>query len=127
MALVITHLQRAADSLARALEQPLNEFTRDAAIQRFEYTFELSWKMIRRCLVQELGFSESPGMTRRELFRLAADQKLIQDPEAWFQFQEDRNRTAHMYSENIAKQVHATATQFLPEARFLLKALESYV
>lgn len=126
MALVLTHLQRASDSLARALEQPLDEFTRDAVIQRFEYTFELSWKMMRRCLIQELGLTEAQSASRRDLFRLAAKQGLIDDPETWFQFQEDRNRTAHVYSENAAKDVYASAAQFLPECQGLIEVLETY-
>ena len=126
MALVLNHLRRAADSLARALEQPLDEFTRDAVILRFEYTFDLSWKMMRRCLIQELGLSDAQGASRRDLFRLAAKEGVIDDPDAWFQFQEDRNRTAHVYSENTAKDVYASAVQFLPQCQSLIEKLGNY-
>ena len=42
-------LRGAVDSLQDAVAQPKNPYTRDATIQRFEYTFELAWKMLRRC------------------------------------------------------------------------------
>ena len=39
--LILEPLEKALDSLQKAL-QPKDEFVRDAAIQRFEYSFELS-------------------------------------------------------------------------------------
>ncbi|WP_448568477.1 nucleotidyltransferase substrate binding protein [Thermus sp.] len=36
--------------LASALAQPKDEFVRDSAIQRFEFTFELSWKTLKTYL-----------------------------------------------------------------------------
>lgn len=47
IALDLTALKMAIRSLIVGIKQPKNEFTRDAVILRFEYTFELSWKMIK--------------------------------------------------------------------------------
>ena len=45
-------LEKAAASLKQALERPpKNDLERDGVIQRFEYTFELCWKFIRRLLL----------------------------------------------------------------------------
>ena len=40
-------LDAALTRLEGALAQPVNEFVRDSAIQRFEFTFELFWKSLK--------------------------------------------------------------------------------
>jgi len=56
--LILTPLTKAVASLELALVQPKNEFVRDAVIQRFEYTYELCWKMLRRYLISDIGVEE---------------------------------------------------------------------
>ena len=68
MTLILTPLQNTLSSLDKALRQPLNEFTRDASIQRFEYSFELCWKMLRRQLIEDHGEVSIQTLTRKELF-----------------------------------------------------------
>ncbi len=50
----ITSLKKAVESFARALNEydkdESNEFVRDSCIQRFEYCYDLSSKMIKRHL-----------------------------------------------------------------------------
>src|SRR3989339_385734 len=55
-------------------------------IQHFEFTYELSWKFIKRFLESELGSSVVDGIPRRELFRIAAEHHLIRHTESWFDF-----------------------------------------
>lgn len=99
----ITSLLKAENSLIAVLGQPKTEFIRDAAIQRFEYTFELAWKTLKRILREQGLVANSP----REVFRLAAQVSLIDDPKQWFAFLDDRNRTTHIYNENIANEIYA--------------------
>jgi hypothetical protein len=65
MKLDFTSLAKAQESLGkaihRALKEPSDEELRDAVIQRFEYTFELSWKMMKRVIESE---SAIPSMKR---------------------------------------------------------------
>ena len=42
--LILNDLNKALLRLDEALKQPENDFVRDAAIQRFEFCFELAWK-----------------------------------------------------------------------------------
>ena len=44
---------RAVQRLREACAQPENEFVRDSVIQRFEFCFELGWKMLRLKLLEE--------------------------------------------------------------------------
>jgi len=39
----LDEFERAIQRLDEALSQPKDEFIRDSVIQRFEFTFELSW------------------------------------------------------------------------------------
>jgi len=62
MALILTHLEKAIVSLKNAIgiaENPpldsLEEYLRDSVIRRFEFTFELSWKLMKRWLRLILG------------------------------------------------------------------------
>jgi len=45
--------QQAVRRLQDACAQPENEFIRDSVIQRFEFCFELGWKMLRLKLLEE--------------------------------------------------------------------------
>ena len=40
-------LETALSRLEKALARPVDEFVRDSAIQRFEFTFELLWKSVK--------------------------------------------------------------------------------
>ena len=53
---------------------------RDGVIQRFEFTFELSWKMLKRYL-EEFGLEKVDGLNNRDLFRVGFEQGLLDDPE----------------------------------------------
>ena len=79
-----------------------SDILRDSVIQRFEYTYEIAWKMMKRWLEANLSASEVDGIVRRELFRIAAQQQLIQDPLEWFQYHQARNMTSHIYDEATA-------------------------
>lgn len=112
-------LRRLEDILCRS---EVDDIIRDATIQRFEYTYEIAWKMIRRHLTW-MGVSEVEQMSRRELFREAAQAGLIGDVEAWFGYHLARNKTSHTYGEEAAAEVFEVARAFAPSARRLLDHL----
>lgn len=120
----LTVLKKAITSLEKVLSQPFNEFIRDAAIQRFEYTYELCWKFIRRHLILSEGGSGIDTLTRKELFRLAADKGLIEDAEKWFTYHYGRNETSHVYNEKKADEIYHVAQLFSHDAKKLLDFLE---
>lgn len=114
-------LKKAINALEVGLAQPKNEFTRDACIQRFEYTFELSWKTIKRYLRLEAGLEEH---NIKNLFREAAQQNLIDNVDHWFGYLKARNLTSHTYNESTAEETYLQAQQFLSSAKYLLNNLE---
>ena len=121
-------LEKAIEQLKSGLNQshadPDNELLRDGVIQRFEYTMDLSWKMIQRYLKHIAQVEESAIRTKKDLFREAGRLRLISNVEAWFGYYEARNETSHTYDPQIAESVFEQAELFLPDAISLLEKLK---
>lgn len=119
----------AAKSSDTAFMQGLDDIARNAirsgVIQHFEFTYELSWKFIKRWLEANVSATAVDGVTRRELFRLAAENKLIVDVDQWMLHHDARNVTSHTYNAKIADRVYRAALAFVQDARRLLEALEA--
>ena len=89
-------------SLDEAIKMEYSEIVRDAAIQRFEYTFELFWKFLRYYLKEYEGAeANSPKSVIRECFA----NKIINEKETiiLFDFVETRNLTVHTYNKKKAE------------------------
>lgn len=115
---------RLRKGIARAESARDDEELRDAVIQRFEYTFELAWKMLKRRLEADAAVpSAVDRMSFRDLLREAAEKGLVADPERWMFYREQRNLTSHVYDADKAAEVYQTACAFVHEAQRLLTAL----
>jgi nucleotidyltransferase substrate binding protein (TIGR01987 family) len=129
MHLDLSPLRQALASLERGLARRrtnlADEEVRDGCIQRFEYCFELSWKMLKRQIELELGnTAEVDGYSKRTLFRVAAERGLIASPEPWFVYLVQRNKTSHAYDAQVAMEVAAELEAFAVDAQSLLATLE---
>ncbi len=131
MPLDLSSLKKAVDSLDRALEVAAGpatpgqqEVLRAGVIQNFEFTYELCWKFMKRWLELNAGAAVADGATRKELFRLAAESRLITGVENWFRYHAARNETAHTYDPAKATEISRLAAPFAGDARRLLEALE---
>mgnify|MGYP001233739368 CR=1 FL=1 len=98
-----TDLRTALERLGEALREPESDIVRDAAIQRFEFSFELFWKALKARADDEGLRVVSP----REALRAAFQLSLLDDDEQVFQMLEDRNRTSHLYNAVMAEEVFA--------------------
>jgi nucleotidyltransferase substrate binding protein (TIGR01987 family) len=107
------------------LDRVARNAIKSGVIQHFEFTYELCWKFMKRWLEVNISATAADGVTRRELFRLAAEQRLITDVEQWMRYHDARNLTSHTYEPTIAEEVYQTAHGFAVDARLLLDALES--
>jgi len=135
MKLDLTPLKKALVSLSEAIASTQDtEFMaflnasqrrtmRAGVLQNFDFTYELSWKMLRRQLKSEEGADEVTRLSRKDLYRLAAQKGLIDDPESWFAFHQGRNETSHTYDEKIANDIYLLVLDFLPVAEQLYKEL----
>jgi nucleotidyltransferase substrate binding protein (TIGR01987 family) len=137
MTLVLDSLRSAVGALVsvqarsedRALMAGLDEVTREAiragVIQRFEFTYELSWKFIKRWLETNIGRDSADGVSRRELFRMGAENRLIHDVDVWMRYHAARNNTSHTYNPSVAAEVYVVSLDFAHDAGRLLAALEA--
>jgi nucleotidyltransferase substrate binding protein (TIGR01987 family) len=120
----LTPFKSALESLEKALAQPKNEYLRDSVIQRFEYTYEFAWKTLKRYLEFDEGVENVDVLSRKDLFRLAAEKGLISDVNDWFEYHAARNESVHTYSEIIAEEIYEVAQKFVHSARKLLDELQ---
>lgn len=136
MVLNLSSLQKAVSSLERAIKVASvkikgkvntdeEEVIRAGVIQNFEFTYELCWKFMKRWLEINISGAAVDGVSRKELFRLSAESQLISDVEAWFEYNELRNETAHTYDSKTAEDVYKAASRFAKDARAFLKNLEN--
>lgn len=121
----VASLDRAVSIVSQiTFEENVLEVVRAGVIQNFEFTFEVSWKFMMRWLEENVTPHITQGITKRELFRLAAEHCLIDDVEKWIDFSKARNKTSHVYSLPASSEVYQAAIAFLPHAKYLLKQLE---
>lgn len=92
---------------------------RDAAIQRFEFTFELAWKALKDFYFEKGVDLNSP----KDVFRHAFASGDIQDEKIWLEMLKDRNLTSHTYNEPLACAVFSHLPQYLTALNSLLKPL----
>lgn len=113
-------LARAVERLEKALSQPKDEFVRDSAIQRFEFCFELSWKVLQSYLELEGLEARSPRAAIRGAFQVG----LLSDDTGWLDILELRNLTSHTYDEALAEKLYAALPAVLLRFRSLLERLK---
>ena len=96
----------------------------DGTIQRFEFTFELAWKLAKDVLNYNGIEANNPRSVIKESFR----QGYIKDGESWVQMLDDRNKTTYLYdekeSEKIFKRIKKTYFSLLEK---LQKTLASEI
>ena len=99
------------------------ESARASLIQHFEICYELCWKMMKRFIEMDIG-AQADILTRKDLFRMAAEKQLIVDFDHWIEFHSARNITSHTYGEEAADDVYKTAKMFADDLREFVKTLE---
>lgn len=137
MKLDLTSLKAALHSLENAI-QSFNtlshhpslttndiETIKSGVIQNFEVAYKQCWKFMKRWLEVNISPDAGDGVTRREVFRLSAENRLIADVDLWMEFHASRNLTSHTYSVSNAEMAFKSAVTFLPVAKDFLVHLES--
>ena len=106
-----TEVEKALETLEEITREPYSVIVRDAAIQRFEYTFEAFWKFLRDYLREIEGIRcNSP----KSCFREALATGLISEEQTitCLEMTDDRNLTAHTYIEKLAERIYKKVASY---------------
>lgn len=117
--------ERLREGLARQQREPADDQLRDGLIQRFEFTYELCHRTLKRFLKEGAASpDEIEQMPFADLIRIANAQGLLRgDWPTWWAFRQMRARTSHTYNATIAEPVVAAIPGFLQEAEHLVAEL----
>ena len=130
MSLDIQPLHNAIERLQEGLlryQQDISDIQiRDGLVQRFEFTYEISHKTLKRYLEHSSASPEQfDQIPFADLIRTANEQGLLQGNwPAWRTYRDMRAKTSHTYDEDIALQVVAGIPAFLQETIFLAEQLK---
>lgn len=122
-------IQRLDEGLKRYLSDISDIQIRDGLIQRFEFTYEISHKILKRFLENiSANPAEFDGMSFQDLIRTANEKGLLLgDWQAWRKYRDMRSRTSHTYDEETAILVVNGIPEFLTEAQFLVQTLRQQI
>ena len=122
-------IQRLEEGLARYRADTSDTQIRDGLIQRFEFTYELGHKVLKRYLEYASANPEQfDKMTFQNLIRTGNEQGLLLgDWPNWRVFRDMRTKTSHTYNENVALEVVSGIPRFLEETVYLRGKLREYL
>lgn len=108
-------------------DDELFEQLRNSVIQCFEFTYELSWKMLKRYLEKTAATPEEiDGSTFQNLIRIGNEKGLLRsDWLRWKIYRQARTDSSHTYDGDKAEAVYEIAPDFLEEARYLYQQLSN--
>jgi nucleotidyltransferase substrate binding protein (TIGR01987 family) len=84
-------------------EDVLEEIVKEGLIQRFEYTFEIAWNVMKDYALYQ-GNSEIGGS--RDAIRYAFSVNLISDGDIWMDMIISRTKTSHTYNKETANEIY---------------------
>ncbi len=101
------------DALARGPDV-LNTLEKEGTVQRFEFTLELGWNLLKDYL-QASGV-ELPSVTLKSVVKAAFAARLIADGQTWIDMLQWRNALSHRYDEALLELgIGKICHEFLPE------------
>lgn len=94
---------QAVDIISNKMEwgEEIDDLLEEGLIQRFEYTHELAWKVMKD-YAQYQGYTNIQGS--RDAFRKAFEMGIIEN-EAWMESINDRNLTSHNYDDETVAEI----------------------
>ncbi|MDT8990749.1 nucleotidyltransferase substrate binding protein [Curvibacter sp. APW13] len=111
-----SNFQRAFLLLREMREREVKSFSqleKEGAIQRFEFAFELAWKVLKDYLEAEGVQLESN--TPRQVIKQAFAAGLLPDAQTWIDIMLLRNKLSHTYDQQVFEQaLHTIRDEYFP-------------
>ncbi len=98
----LSNFSNALRKLEEALKETGYSLSLDGTIKRFEFTFEMSWKVLKKFLLYE----GTECTSVRDCIKKAYQTGFIREESAWLNILEDRNANAHIYYEKEAEKIY---------------------
>ena len=117
---------RLQEMLTRYKKESYDEAVRDSVIQRYEFTYSIVLKTLRKYFIERAFILEDVNqMSFNEMIRTASQLNLIKSNlEKWTIYREMRNMTSHTYDEVVALQVVNIIPDFSDEVAYLITNLK---
>ena len=117
---------RLQEMLIRYKKESYDEAVRDSVIQRFEFTYSIVLKTLRKYFMERAFILDNINqMSFNEMIRTASQLNLIKSNlEKWTIYREMRNMTSHTYDEVVALQVVNIIPDFSDEVAYLIASLK---
>ena len=117
---------RLQEAITAYTNEPENLYYLDSVVKRFELTFEISRKLLRRYLIDiDPENAKIAPDQLHEFVRLGNAQELLLGSwHEWKRIRDARNETVHGYREEKAREIAAMAAPMLAEALVLLENLK---
>jgi hypothetical protein len=123
-------VERLDEGLRRSLLDPGDQLVCDGLIHRFEFTYDLALKVLRRCLVA-LASDDAPAVEALDmeaLVGLGHEQGLLLGAwPVWRTWHDLRVHTGHADEEPMGPEVVGAVPRFLDEVRYLQRRLAGRV
>jgi nucleotidyltransferase substrate binding protein (TIGR01987 family) len=84
-------------------EKEPDQFVFDATIKRFEFTYELGWKLMKAVIEYKGGENV---LFPRDVFKEAFAKGMLKNGEVWLEMLKDRNLSSHTYNQEMAREVY---------------------
>ena len=119
---------RLNEAIVRFKQDETDTLIRDSLIQRFEFTYSIALKTIRKYFIEKAFVLEDINhMSFNDMIRTANQLNILKsDLAVWTNYREMRNLTSHTYDETIAQKVAAIIPDFYLEIDYLIKILQNH-
>lgn len=104
-------------------DEKIKTYIKDSCIQRFEYTYESSKKIMNKFLKKEYDKTESE-LSINNIFREMYGLNLINNFENWIDYRQKRNLTSHEYNIELTYPIIDIIPRFIDDVEILVNNLE---
>jgi len=102
------------------IEDGFEDIVLDLIVKRFEFTYEMSWKALKRYL----DFLGIEAKSPRGVFKEAYAQGILKDERVWLDMVEQRNISSHIYDEFEIREILTKVDKFQKAFRHLKDKIE---